>query len=94
MKKLVKYLSIILIVFAIFKVTTYYNDNYGSNMACERCGMKFTKRIVYGYVPLEDIKKHTEKDYLLGGCIVSSKSPKYYCSLCNKKFGEFASLNK
>ena len=92
MKKLVKYLSILLIVFAIVKVTTYYNDNYGSNIACERCGMKFTKRIVYGLFPDENSKQLSENDYILGGCVVSSKSPKYYCSLCNKKFGEFASL--
>ena len=90
MKKLVKYLSILLIVFAIVKVTTYYNDNYGSNIACERCGMKFTKRIVYGLI--EDFKSFSEKGYISGGCIISNNSPKYSCSLCFKKFGEFSSL--
>lgn len=57
-------------------------------MNCPNCEKELSE-ILYGLVNLDDdeLKKEIEdKKIILGGCVVSSDSPRYYCRFCKHYF--------
>ncbi len=57
-------------------------------MKCPLCKGNLVP-IIYG-MPMDDeiVKKHENKEILLGGCMIEQDSPKYHCYNCNKSFNE------
>lgn len=54
---------------------------------CEQCGK--SNRVVeiqYGYPSDSGIKESEKGNVVLGGCIVHSENPNWYCKRCELKF--------
>ena len=49
------------------------------------CGSEEIARILYGYVLGWE---NSDKDCILGGCVVSGNDPRYYCHECEEGFGK------
>jgi len=49
---------------------------------CPKCGSNDIWRILYGLIPNFDEKELEKNKVRLGGCIVSSDSPKWECGDC------------
>lgn len=56
---------------------------------CAKCGSHNTAEYLYGMPAMnEKLEKDiAEHKIILGGCIVSELSPKFYCNECKKDFG-------
>jgi predicted RNA-binding Zn-ribbon protein involved in translation (DUF1610 family) len=55
---------------------------------CPSCGSEKIRRYAYGYVlfPDEEERQKFHKHFLLGGCIVSDKSPRFHCDACGTDY--------
>ena len=65
---------------------------------CEKCGSDEITEISYGlpgWLTIDEPvdprieKLLEERRIVLGGCVISDNSPRYYCRKCKNKFGEF-----
>lgn len=66
------------------------------SVKCEKCGSDKITEISYGlpgWLTVDDERDPRIKELLnerlivLGGCIISADSPKYFCRNCKTKFG-------
>ena len=65
---------------------------------CDKCGSDKITEISYGlpgWVKIDEpvdpriIKLLEERRIVLGGCVISENSQRYYCRTCKNKFGGF-----
>ncbi len=51
---------------------------------CPRCGYTKRKEILYGF---RYLSPEEEKKYTLGGCLITTSNPKWYCTKCRHSYG-------
>jgi len=53
---------------------------------CPKCNSNKVIPILYGYPPVDLWEKEKRGEVKLGGCIVTSDNPKWYCKDCGNEW--------
>jgi len=62
------------------------------NEVCPKCDSSEVVPFVYG-LPLNGIFEEVDEGkFVLGGCIIGSWSPAWYCKTCNNRWGSYIEM--